>query len=136
MVKTEIWTESEKRKCTLPGPNLGNRCILSSFVYVGMFYLFAVRTGGEAESQKSLAPAPSPAPQQNTRQNQHGSRSNKSRPRPSTNSHNASLAPLFPLDDGQGSSSGKKIGKSGRLSEILKTSPQFSPIFRHKERLR
>ncbi|KAM9476310.1 spermatogenesis-associated serine-rich protein 2 isoform 2-T4 [Clarias gariepinus] len=66
-------------------------------------------TRGEAESQKSLAPAPSPAPQQNTRQNQHGSRSNKSRPRPSTNSHNASLAPLFPLDDGQGSSSGKKI---------------------------
>ncbi|XP_060736764.1 spermatogenesis-associated serine-rich protein 2 isoform X1 [Tachysurus vachellii] len=66
-------------------------------------------TGGEAESQKSLAPASS---QQRTtngaRQNQH-SRGNKSRQRPSTSSHNA---PLFPPDDGQHGSSAKKIASN------------------------
>lgn len=119
-MKTEIRlhraeTEKEKSVYPLPGHYLRDRCILSSFLYVP--YLFAFHTGGEAESQKSLAPAPSPAPQQSTnnaaRQNHHSSRGNKSRPRPPTSSHNAALAPLLPPDDGQ--QGAKKIGKSAAL---------------------
>lgn len=114
------WAETEKEKGVYPLPlhYLRNRCILFfiCFLFEYVPYLFAFHTGGEAESQKSLAPAPSPAPQQSTnngaRQNQHNSRGNKSRLRPSTSSHNAALAPLLLPDDGQhGSSAAKKIGK-------------------------
>uniref|UniRef100_A0A8B9R511 Uncharacterized protein n=1 Tax=Astyanax mexicanus TaxID=7994 RepID=A0A8B9R511_ASTMX len=67
---------------------------------------------------------PSPAPQQGTnngaRHHQHNSRGNKSRHRPSTSSQNSTGFPSLPSDDGQqGSSAGKKIGKSAFIIKVL-----------------